>query len=159
MAVICRNNLGNIILARTSRAEGRSPTKGEARAARMACQMAGLFSAHDIILEGDCEVNQVVDGTAAVDWAISGEVTTIQRLLQDHPTWSFNWIPREANVAAHNLVKWCSSSSCMAAAFLLPRFFRKESDCPEFILEISLTHPKILNCQILLKKNMRRTQK
>lgn len=124
MAAMCHDNLGNIILARTSRVAGRSPIKGEARAARLACQMASSFSAHEIILEGDCLtlVNQVVDATAAVDWDISGEVITIRRLLQDHPTWSFKWIPREANVAAHNLAKWCSL--VLALGSLVSRSYR-----------------------------------
>lgn len=85
---------------------GGIPINGEARAARLACQLADVFADYDIIIEGDCLnlVNQVLDDTAALDWAISGEVTTIRRLLQDHVKWSFVWTPREANMAAHNEV-------------------------------------------------------
>ncbi|KAB1204936.1 hypothetical protein CJ030_MR7G015230 [Morella rubra] len=38
-------------------------------------------------------------------------VNTICRLLQEHEKWSFGWIPREANFAAHNLAKWCINST------------------------------------------------
>ncbi|KAB1223188.1 hypothetical protein CJ030_MR2G011925 [Morella rubra] len=41
LAAICCNSLGTIVLARTCKIDGRSPIKGEAWAARLACQMAG----------------------------------------------------------------------------------------------------------------------
>lgn len=48
---------------------GGTPINGEARAARLACQLADVFADYDIIIEGDCLnlVNQVLDDTAALD--------------------------------------------------------------------------------------------
>lgn len=109
MAAICCDSEGNILKAITSTTNGRNNNKGEARAARMECQVAEEFMENEIIFEGDCLnlVNQVMDEIGEPDWDIVGEVRTIRRLLKDHVMWSFTWIPHEANFAAHNLANYC----------------------------------------------------
>ncbi|KAB1220433.1 hypothetical protein CJ030_MR3G009893 [Morella rubra] len=76
IAAICHNSLGHILMAKSNRMVGGSPIKGEARAARLACQMAALFDGQGINIEGDCLnlVTQVQDEVGALDWDISGEV-------------------------------------------------------------------------------------
>lgn len=54
MATICRNELGAIIQAKTSITLGSSPIKGEARVARMPCQIAVAVPWQQVIIEGDC---------------------------------------------------------------------------------------------------------
>lgn len=93
--------------------KGSNPLKGEARAALMACRIAEFFAGARPTVEGDCSalINQVREWNQIPNWEIEGEVTTIRNLLVEHEDWSFVWIPREANFAAHNLAKWSSSQS------------------------------------------------
>lgn len=109
-AVICRNSDGRIVQARASNIAGTNPLKGEARAARMACETASYFLPLEVTIEGDCLnlVNQVDDVFSTPDWVIAGEVYTIRSLLRDNAKWHFVWVSREANIAAHNLAQWCS---------------------------------------------------
>lgn len=115
LAAICRDTEGHILKATSSKLTGRNPIEGEARAARLACHLAAEFVDQVIVIEGDCLnlVNQVEELNSEPDWDIVGEVCTIRRLLMDHMQWSFRWIPREANCAAHNLAKWCSMNDVL----------------------------------------------
>lgn len=87
---------------------GAKPTKGEARAAWLACLLVEEFAEYEVLLEGDAQslVNQVVDPTATLDWIIEAEVLTLRAILSQHPLSHFQWIPREGNYIAHNLARW-----------------------------------------------------
>lgn len=43
--------------------------------------------------------------------ASCGCFTAVQQLLSQHPMWQISWIPRIANVMAHNVAKWGLNSS------------------------------------------------
>ncbi|KAB1222724.1 hypothetical protein CJ030_MR2G022285 [Morella rubra] len=81
-----------------------------ARAVRMACDLAADYERRSIMLEGDSleveVVRQIKDQQATPDWLIEGEITTVQQLLSQHNLWQLNWLPRTANMLAHNVAKW-----------------------------------------------------
>lgn len=116
IAVICHNDLGEVIQVKTSSTLGSSPVKDEARAARLACQLETEVPFNIVIIKGDY-LNLVEQVSLVLDWEIDGEVTTIRILLQEHEGWSFIWTPHEANFAAHNLAHWCRSGSVMGNIF------------------------------------------
>lgn len=109
-AAITRDSQGQILHARSGTIEGLNPIKGEARAARLACEMAIELPGVKVIIEGDCLnlVTQVHERAQPVDWEIAGEVETIRRLLELHQEWTLAWTPREGNEALHLLAKWCA---------------------------------------------------
>ncbi|KAB1207370.1 hypothetical protein CJ030_MR7G017447 [Morella rubra] len=77
---ICREDKGGILKMRFCHRRGTNPLKGEALAARLAFSLADAFPGKVIYVEGDSQIliNQVLATHLSPDWAIEGEVVTIQ---------------------------------------------------------------------------------
>ncbi|KAB1225092.1 hypothetical protein CJ030_MR1G005379 [Morella rubra] len=75
-ASICRNGNGDILQACAGTTAGHNPLKGEARAARLACQVAASFEGIPMCIDVDSLdlVNQVYNLDVPPDWEIAGEV-------------------------------------------------------------------------------------
>ncbi|KAB1211272.1 Methionyl-tRNA formyltransferase [Morella rubra] len=99
---------GSILSIRIRQSPGTNPLKGEARAVRLACDLAADYEGRSIMLEGNSleVIRQIKDQQATPDWLIEGEITTVRQLLSRHNLWQLNWLPRTANMLAHNVAKW-----------------------------------------------------
>lgn len=55
-------------------------------------------------------LSQIINSTFRAAWVIEEDIQRLRWSALSHPSWSFQWTPREANSMAHKLAKWCSQA-------------------------------------------------
>ena len=100
-----------------------SPLVAEALAVRRAVEVYVLHKMHKVIIEGDAKViiEVVTCKTTTLNWEYSQLIHDIKALIKNMASskFSFLWVNRQGNMAAHMLAKWGESQSFFG--FLSPR--------------------------------------
>lgn len=60
-------------------------------------------------------IDQLSHSEVLPDWIIEEDVLYLKSRWQEHPSWQFRWIPREANDLAHELEHWCRRMDVVGA--------------------------------------------
>ena len=112
LAVIARNDKGEVLKAWAKQSKCCDPLQAETSAVLWALQLAASESFMHIIIEGDAKVcfDAIADNSPA-PWTVSSLINNITKLSNSFLSCCFCWIRRGANDAAHTLAKFASHSS------------------------------------------------
>ena len=112
LAVIARNDKGEVLKAWAKQSKCCDPLQAETSAVLWTLQLAASESFMHVIIEGDAKVcfDAIADNSPA-PWTVSSLITNITELSNSFLSCCFCWIRRGANDAAHTLAKFASHSS------------------------------------------------
>ena len=85
----------------------------EANAILLAAHIVLNFSFCNCIIESDCKVciDAIRVGGKVIPWRLVNFVDSVKNVIRDFDNVYFNWVHREANLAAHVLANWSLSQS------------------------------------------------
>ncbi|KAL3628848.1 hypothetical protein CASFOL_027894 [Castilleja foliolosa] len=106
--IIFRNHCGSITHAATFHHLCLDPFSAECLALLDACNLIVELNIKNVVLESDClnAISFVVGNSDNCFWQASAVIEKIKCLWTSWPLWSFKFIPRTANGAAHALAFW-----------------------------------------------------
>ena len=110
---VARDWRGFWVFAQAIRVNTNSLIQAEAEALRWAVRLAISHNLHNVIVEGDNKTCiQVLKGTTlSSPWKADVLLRDTKELAMQIENLSFNWVLRDANVAAHSLTVWALKQS------------------------------------------------
>ena len=113
IAVVARDWRGMLVFAISKKVNTNIPIQAEANAILLAAHIVLNFSFCNCIIESDCKV--CIDAIRAdgkeSPWRLVNFVDSVKNVIRDFDNVYFNWVHREANLAAHVLANWSLSQS------------------------------------------------
>ncbi|KAL3646068.1 hypothetical protein CASFOL_011248 [Castilleja foliolosa] len=106
--MVFRDFKGSILYSATHHHACLDPTAAECIAIFEACKVLANKSISKAIIESDClnVISFILGGSSSCCWSAQATIDDIKNLLKCWPAWSFRFVPRNSNGAAHALAKW-----------------------------------------------------
>ena len=104
LAVVAKDQRGDLIFACSNKVNTNSPLQAEVEALRWTVSLADQMNSSTITFEGDCQIclNTVSKHCQEVSWRIKTITLETIVALESLPNPTVCWVPRKANMAAPN---------------------------------------------------------